>query len=197
MNLDQFHSTYIQVSDTWWDYMRVLRFTVMPLIRDLGEMIGSFHFLLHGGFNDNLGVERDEDDKSLYIHIRLELLDGVRSKVVGVLEKYDCELPRIGGEFCGRLVKSEIGEMTRIGYERNGKRCLALEDSWRLLNDLCVWIFKFLVIHDVYEDSDAELLLADNANQYIHFIENIFDMPADRLHYGAGCKLLNTDCLED
>lgn len=194
LNLDRLYETHIQLPSTckWLEYIKTLRFKVSPLISELQDkkLIEHFNFLVHGGGRNNLGVAKDPNDKYFYIHIRLELAEGIEcdhKELDNTLEKYDCELPKCDGKFQGRIIKSgtnkENSQFGGLNYEIVDKKIdipvefISGEDGWWLLGELSVWVLKMIDVHSVelLTDDDWEIF-ARNVEQYKHFFENQFSM---------------------
>ena len=126
---------------------------VLPLVRDLGTKCSWFSFLVHdrGG-----GVPTSEDDRSVYIHLRL---------TVTLTEGDDLVLP-------SPWLWTRRAELSR---EIAGVDCTAFKGgadaAWEIIGWQSEWLLDFIEVH-VGDD----MSLIKHMRQFLHFFANMAQM---------------------
>lgn len=171
--LDRMVETFIPITVSadatpirqWQDYLDLLRTKVCPLVRALQErrLVDWYSFLVH---RKGTGVPTKESDQGLYIHLRLELPEGVNQNALL------SELPA----FCE---KTQIPEPPRPELDECDIRAFKdqkVEYGWRVLGEGSEWILRMLESHDPKVPIPPQ-----NVSQFLHYIGNALLVNAVRI----------------
>lgn len=164
-NLDKIIETFVPIPfnrsatavQLWQDYLDLLRTQISPLVRrlqDLG-MIEWYSFLVHGRQS---GVPTDESDQAHYVHLRLEVADGVQESDIA------SQLP----PFCRMTRKMPVAQ--RDGLDNSDVRAFKdqnVEWGWRVLGEGSEWVLRMLESHD-----PAMRIPPQNVAQLLHYLGN-------------------------
>ena len=147
-------ATAIQV---WQDYLDLLRTQVSPLVRQLADSgtVEWYSFLVHGRQS---GVPTDESDQGYYVHLRLELADGVQEHDLA------SQLP----PFCKMTRKMPVPQRDRLNNnDVQAFKEQNVEWGWHVLGEGSEWILRMLESHD-----PNVRIPPQNVAQLLHYVGN-------------------------
>ena len=173
-NLDRIIETFIPTAvnpsatgiEVWQDYLDLLRKKISPLVQrlqDLGLMEW-YSFLVHG---QQSGVPTDESDQGLYVHLRLELAEGVQ----------EADLVSQLPPFCKMTQKMLVPQRDRL--DNNDVQAFKeqnVEWGWRVLGEGSEWVLRMLESHD-----PAVQIPPQNVAQLLHYLGNSLFIRAVRI----------------
>ncbi len=164
-NLERVIETFIPITipneatslQIWQHYLNILRSKVEPLVKDLMQrrLIDWYSFLVH---SRQSGVPISEDDKGIYVHLRVEL------SALASEQELRKHLP----PFCRmtqKMVTPKPPSLDTIDIQ--ALRDEKIEQGWKVLGEASEWVLRMLNSH-----SPNKPVPAQNVAQFLHYIGN-------------------------
>lgn len=161
-NIDRMWETFIGIPVENNQFRRrelfnIARTKVQPVILLLTEnkIINWYSFLIH---DRHSGVPTDEEDKSLYFHVRVSLRDEVDSKTFLTLLPNYCILTR----------KIEQGQKSISGINSSILINEDISEAWRIIGEQSELYLRLLAIH-----KNDVTIPPQQIAQFLHFLANM------------------------
>lgn len=141
----------------WASYIDLLRQSLNPSMTSLRRdgIVRWFSFLVHGREG---GVPTEVDDKSLFIHIRVEAGPGVEEHALVQ------RLP-ISWLWTRRMSSDSAGRIA--GVDASYLRGADIAHAWQILGESSEWVLRMLDAHDARQP-----IPLNHVGQFLHLIDN-------------------------
>ena len=163
-DLSRIAETFIRVARrdadpraVWTRHIQLLRSRVAPLVRDLRNRryVGWYSFLFHDRCS---GVPPSLADDGAFIHLRLELAEGVTVEHLKKALPPECE----GTDYSPSLAHDRLDEI-----DASSLRDRDVAEAWRILGELSEWSLSMLEAH-----TDGLPVPPQNIRKFFHFLRN-------------------------